>query len=529
MTFEIIPEHRAILLDTPDPLLVLQKIPAAFSMGGDGPAGDGILGMPHDVDTVTRLAYLGIKVPSPIEHYYDWPREQTLAPFPFAHQKETAAFAVTYPHSYILNDIGTSKTLTACWVADFLIREGKAHRWLIASPLSTLERVWGDALFFHLKHRSFAILHGSADRRKKLLAQPKDFYIINHAGIGVVRQELAKRPDIDGVIIDEIAVYRNKATDQWKYMEEFLYPTKGAPRPYVYGMTGAPIPNSPEDAYAQCKLVTPSSVPKYFSQFRNLVMEHQSTYVWTPRAEATKIVYDVMRPAIRFTRDECLDLPPCIFQTRDVDLSADQSKHYKAVMRELYTEVAGGRVTAVNEGVKLSKLLQIACGVVYDIDGVPREIDPGNRLDTLLEIIEQIDEKVIVYVPFTAVTGMLFRELTKFWPFAVVTGDTPVNERNKIFSEFQKQDTDLGIIAHPGCMSHGLTLTEASTIIWYAPIDSNDTFGQANGRITRAGQKHTANIVQLAGSAVERKMYKRLEARQNTQGVLLDMVAKGEQ
>lgn len=528
MNYEVITEHRALLVETNDPVLMLQKVPAAFRMDDTGPGGSGVLGMPHDCDTVTRLAYMGVKVPSPILYYYDWPRERTLIPEPFAHQKETAAFMVTYPHSFVLNDIGTGKTMSALWAMDFLMQEGLLKRALLTTPLSTLERVWGDALYFHFKHRTFNVLHGAAARRKKLLAQERDFYIINHDGINVVGAELAQRPDINGVDIDEVAVYRNK-NERWKAMDRLLYPTKGAPRAFAWGLTGAPIPNSPEDAFHQCKLVTPTSVPKYFTQWRNMVMDHQSTYVWTPRVESTKIVYEAMRPAIRFTRDECLDLPPCIIQTRDVDLSADQSKHYKAVMKELYTEVQGGKVTAVNEGVKLSKLLQIACGVVYDIDGTPREIDPGNRLETLMEVIEQINEKVIIFVPFTAVTGMLARELNQHWNFAVVTGDTPPAERNKIFLDFQNPAIDMDIIAHPGCMSHGLTLTEASSIIWYAPIDSNDTFQQANGRITRAGQKYTANIILLAGSAVERKMYKRLEARQNTQGMLLEMVSKGEQ
>jgi SNF2 family DNA or RNA helicase len=73
-----------------------------------------------------------------------------------------------------------------------------------------------------------------------------------------------------------------------------------------------------------------------------------------------------------------------------------------------------------------------------------------------------------------------------------------------------------------------VTLTEASTIIWYAPVDSNEIYEQANGRPDRAGKKYTLNIVQLAGSVVERKMYKRLEQRQSTQGVLLEMVEKNE-
>jgi SNF2 family DNA or RNA helicase len=173
--------------------------------------------------------------------------------------------------------------------------------------------------------------------------------------------------------------------------------------------------------------------------------------------------------------------------------------------------------------------LQIACGVVYDSSGAPREIDAGNRVETLMELIDEIDEKVIVFVPFTAVTGMLARELNKHWNFAVVTGDTSVKERNQIFADFQNPGKRIDIIAHPGTMSHGLTLTEASTIIWYAPIDSNDIYQQANGRITRAGQHYTANIVNLAGSAVERRMYKRLQERQKIQGVLLDLVERGEQ
>ncbi len=522
-SYHIFPEEQALVIETNDPWLLLQKVPTAFQLTPT------IVGMPHGIDEVARLAsYLKIQVPSPIGYYYRFPRQVTHIPAPFKHQIETSGFAVTHPHCFILNDIGTGKTISTAWAADYLMETGAGHRALIVAPLSTLERVWGDTLFFHFQHRKFSILHGSAERRRKLLAEPHDFYVINHDGIGVIEKELAARPDIDIVIIDEIAVYRNKQTTKWKAIDRLIYPTKAPAKPWVWGLTGTPIPNAPTDAFAQWLVVSPTSVPKFYSQFRNLVMEHQSTYIWTPRPEALKTVYEVMRPAIRFKRDDCLDLPGEIHQTRDVELSADQTKHYKEVMRELYTEVQGGKVTAMNEGVKLSKLLQIACGVVYDSAGVPREIDAGNRVETLLELIEQIDEKVIVFVPFTAVTGMLCRELNKHWNFAVVTGETPIKERNQVFSDFQNPEKDIDIIAHPGCMSHGLTLTEASTIIWYAPIDSNDTYQQANGRITRAGQKYVANIVHLAGSAVERKMYKRLQERQNSQGILLEMIEKGE-
>ncbi|MBT9176623.1 MAG: ATP-dependent RNA helicase RhlB [Firmicutes bacterium] len=519
MIFQVHPEERALVWDQPYSGL----IPDSF------PLGPHKTGMAHTLDNCIRLTAAGFNPPSPIEHYYRWPRERKFVPEPFVHQKATAAFAVSNPHGFVLNDIGTGKSLSAAWAADYLLEVGAAKRVLIISPLSTLERVWGDTLFIHFPHRTFSVLHGTAERRRKLLADPRDCYIINHDGVGVIQKELEARTDINVVIIDEIATLRNRQTARWKAVNAVIYPPGHPPRPWVWGMTGAPIPNSPEDAYGQCKLVTPTSVPKYFTQWKHMVMEHQSPFVWTPRKEAIDIVYKAMRPAVRFKRDECLDLPPILYQTRDVELSTEQTKHYKEIMRELYTEVKGGRVTAVNEGVKLSKLLQIACGVVYDSTGAPREIDAGNRLETLMELIEQVNERVIVFVPFTAVTGMLARELRKHWNFAVITGDTPVKERNQVFSDFQNPANDLDIIAHPGCMSHGLTLTEASTILWYAPIDSNDTYQQANGRITRAGQKHTANIVNLAGSAVERRIYKRLQDRQKVQGALLEMVERGEQ
>ena len=522
MTVTVLPDERALVIETDDPR-VLATIPTAE------PLCPGVVCMPHDVDTGIRLALLGIQAPSPIEHYYSWPRDRSTIPQPFNHQRETAAFMAANPHGYVLNDIGTGKSLTAAWAADYLIEQGYGHRALIVAPLSTLERVWGDTLFVHFTHRSFAILHGSAERRRRLLAQPSDFYIINHDGIGVIAKELAQRPDIDIVIIDEVATYRNKSTGRWKVIEEFLYPTKGVAKPWVWGMTGTPTPNSPEDAYGQCRLITPTTVPKFFGQFRAMVMDHQSNYVWTPRAESTKIVHQVMRPAIRFKRDECIDLPPTIYQTRDVALSADQTKHLKELTRELVTEVNGKRVTAVNEGVKLSKALQIAGGCVYDADSTPHEIDTGNRLETLMEVIEEAGGKVLVFCPFTSMTAMIARELNKHWNTAIIVGSTPVKERNEVFMQFENEKSDLEIIvAHPGTMSHGLTLIQASVVVWWTGIDSNDLYTQSCGRITRPGQHRTTCVVNLSGSAVERKVYKRLVERQKFQGLLLDMVEKKE-
>jgi SNF2 family DNA or RNA helicase len=73
-------------------------------------------------------------------------------------------------------------------------------------------------------------------------------------------------------------------------------------------------------------------------------------------------------------------------------------------------------------------------------------------------------------------------------------------------------------------MSHGLTLTAATNIIWFAPIYSNDVYEQACARVRRPGQTKTTVIVHLAGSEIERRIYQRLQTKQKLQGLLLDMM-----
>jgi SNF2 family DNA or RNA helicase len=76
-------------------------------------------------------------------------------------------------------------------------------------------------------------------------------------------------------------------------------------------------------------------------------------------------------------------------------------------------------------------------------------------------------------------------------------------------------------------MAHGLTLVKASTILWYAPTTRADVYEQANGRITRPGQKFNTLIVHIWGTAIEKRMYQRLQTKQSMQGILLDMIKEG--
>lgn len=514
----VVPKNKALVLKLRDPARVTNVIPTAKVLEFNGQP---IVAVPHRLDEVKVLRNLGLAAPSPIKFYHPWPARWPA----FEAQRETAEFLTLCRNAFILNELGTGKTLATLWAYDYLRSVGELHRCLVVAPLSTLERVWGDEIFMNFPHLSMHVLHGTRERRMKLLAEPGDIYIINHDGVktaGFV-EALAQRPDIDLVIVDEVAqVARNSGTDRWKSLNKIC--NKQSPR-RVWGLTGTPTPNSPTDAWAQCRLISPNSVPPYFNRFRDLVMRQSGPFSWIPRDNAVSIVHEVMQPAVRFTRDQCQDLPPCVYQTRSVEMTPEQKKAYKEMVNTLRTEVDNGEVLAVNEAVKMAKLLQIACGVAYDPHGQEVSIPNRPRLEVIEEILDEAGSKVIVFVPFVAAALQVHAYLVERGrKAALIHGGVGRAARDEIFRLFQNTEEISTLVAQPAAMSHGLTLTAASTVVWYSAITSNEIYEQANGRITRPGQKFTQLIINIEGSAIERKLYDRLRKKQALQGLLLDLV-----
>jgi len=423
---------------------------------------------------------------------------------------------------FVLSQIGTGKSLSALWAYDYLRSIGVVKRMLIVTPLSTMDRVWADEVFNHFPHLETTVLYGDAQRRVAQLEYPADIYIINHDGIKVpeIHNALLLREDINVLCIDELAEFKNSGTDRFKSLKKLVVGKK-----YVWGMTGTPIPNRPTDAWAQCQLINPSRVPKYFGRFRDMVERKVSQFKWIPRDDALTVVQEAMQPAVIFRRDECVDLPPTTYESRYVELTTEQKKAYKQMMNTLVAEAKDGQIMAVNEAVKMGKLVQIAAGCAYDAAGENVYFDCGSRIEVLKEVIKAAEGKAIVFVPLTGSLEMLAKELRKTWSVAVVHGSVGKGARDKIFGDFMRSDGEVQVlVAHPRCMSHGLTLVEANVIIWYIPTNNSTEYEQANGRITRPGQKRDTLIFHLEGTEVERRMYKRLKDKGSVQGLLLDLV-----
>lgn len=516
-------KHRAIILRVRNPNQLKAVIPTATDFVYQGHE---LIAVPHRLDEVQVLRNMGIDAPSPIESYYDWKGVDK----PFDVQRITAGAATIHKRLYVLNQMGTGKTNAAAWAGDYLMRQGKVRAGLITCPLSCMNRVWEEALFAINPEARVQVLYGDAKRRIKRLDEEADWYIINHDGLKIpsVLEALQERYDIELVIVDELAEFSNTRTDRWKALNRVINGDRKRKEPrreWAWGLTGTPTPTAPTDAFAQCKLLTPDTVPKAFGNFRDQVMRPYGPYKWVARDNANETVFSCMQPAVRFARDDCLDLPPRMTTTRHCEMSVEQSKAYNEMYKKLKAEIMGGQITAQNAAIKALKLAQIAVGVVYDNKHGEVILPSAQRLDTLRQVIQESEGKVIVYVPFTGALNHLAECVEKYASTAIIDGHVSPSKRTDIFRAFQNDPNPRVLIAQPGAMSHGLTLTEANTIVWYGPTNSNRIYTQANDRITRAGQVMRQFIVHLEGCALERAMYADLQKQTQSQEALLEMFA----
>jgi SNF2 family DNA or RNA helicase len=292
----------------------------------------------------------------------------------------------------------------------------------------------------------------------------------------------------------------------------------------MWMLTGTPAAQSPVDAFGLAKLINPNNTPKFYGQFRDQVMYKVGTYRWIPKPQAQSIVHKVLQPAIRFEKDQCLDLPDVTFVERDAPLTPQQIKYYKLLKKQMLIHADGEQVTSVNAATNINKLLQISGGAVYTDTREVIEFDVSNRLRVIEEVINEASHKVLVFVPFTHTIELLNKHLTGAnITCGIINGQVPVNKRHEIIKDFQETDNIRVLIIQPQAASHGLTLTAANVIIWYAPVTSVETYLQANARINRPGQKNPMTIVHIKGSEVEARLYKMLQNNIDSHTKIIDL------
>ncbi len=516
----MLPYKGALVLTVNEPQRLTEVLPTAKHVRHKGKE---LVLVKHTLDSTKVLRNMGLDAPTPMLHDgYLWPGRYS----PMSHQVETADFATVNRKLFILNGTGTGKTAAAIWAMDYLKQRGYINRVLVICPLS-VTKVWQDELFNLVPNYSIGLMLGKKSKRIEVMESGADICIINFDGVSSLFTNDKKRrkkssylkDQFDLIIVDEASTYRNADTDRYEALK-FI----NTPDVRLWMMTGTPTPNAPTDAWAMVRLVSPSRVPKSFNLFRETVMQPAGPYKWVPKIGAAAHVREVMQPAIRFEKKDCIDLPPITYNDRFCELSKSQMDAFEAMKQKLKHEDEGASITAANAAVKILKMQQICCGVVKDDDENPIYLDASKRLNLLLELIEQADEKVIVFVPFIYSMHMVrdFLEKKKV-SCALVNGEVPNSVRSEIFTAFQRQKDPHVLIAHPAVAAHGLTLTAASTIIWYAPIYSLEQYEQANARIERQGQKNVMSIYHMFSHPFEAAIYGVLRKKGSVQAALLDL------
>ena len=507
----VIDTKKALVLNTPGHQAILKIIPHAKTFELNGTT---LTTVPHGVEETKVLRNLGYKsAPSPILHYYRWPGRHIV---PKQHQKDTAAFLTLHKRGLCLNAPGTGKSLSALWAADFLMEQGVISKTLIIAPLSTLRPVWTKEIAHHFGHRSFEVLVGPKKQRLKLLESRPDFAVINHDGFTVMAEYL---DEYDLIIYDEATAVKTPSSLRFKT----LYRHINKHQPWLWPMTGTPISQNPTDAWALAKLVDSPYIPSSYTRFKDVVMQKVSQFKWVARPNAVEICKKVLTPSIYYSLDDCVDLPATVFLDHECNLTAQQRALFKEMAERATLSLHD--VTAANAAVVYNKLIHICCGAVYNNDGDVVEFDAKDRCDTLLEIIEEIGDKVIVFAPLRSVQRLLGKVLTdNKIDFAIVNGEVSKNDRDQIFHDFQNTNKIQVLLAHPKVAAHGLTLTRAKDIIWYAPIYSLEQYEQANARIRRLNTANKTRVHHIFATNFEAGMYNRLLQKKLLLSDLLDLI-----
>lgn len=412
----------------------------------------------------------------------------------------------------------TAKTSSAIWAADYLMRHNIVKRALIVCPLSIMHSVWLSELFKTAMHRTAAVAYGSQFKRLQVVEGEYEFVIINFDGIKILQDALIG-VKFDLIIVDEATSFKNVSTKRWKAMQKIVQPDT-----WLWMMTGSPAAQSPYDAYGLARLVCPERVPRYAGSFKDKVMQRISQFKWVPRINATEIVYDALQPAIRFTKEQCLDLPPLLYETRETPLSKNQELYYKKMKSSMVFTAGGEVVSAMNAAVLIGKLLQIAAGAVFAEDRDVVEFDVTPRYNVLKEVLDETEHKVILFVNFKNVITLLEEKLTADgYSVATIHGGVPVAARTSIFEQFQTERDPKVIIIQPQAAAHGVTLHAADTVVWWGPITSTETYLQGNARAYRAGQTKSVTVIHLQGAEVEKRLYRMLQDNIDIHSKLVDL------
>lgn len=523
-------QNQALLIRTKMAKLVAMSVPRSAIAEYDENGNPSAVLVRWELEQMQKCADIGVTVLSPMIRDYEFTGRYK----PYVHQLKICSFLTTNKRALCFADMGTGKSLAVVHCIKYLLSIGEIKRALIIAPLSTLTRTWVDEFFNVDPSITVTKLHGPKAKRVELAANGAQVHVINYEGISVIHNEI-KANNYDCVVIDEVTSYSNHESKRWKEAYNLFKDTK-----YVWGLTGTPILRGVIAAYGQAALVVPHNVKfRSFWEFRNSVQRKINDFLWVDRPEAHDIAFSMLRPAISIKKKDCIDLPSMVHVYREVELDKGQKAFYVKLKEESLVKDEMMQVTAVNAAVLAGKLIQVATGCIYDDDGRALEFDVSGRIKETIDFIQKARNeassadkgKTIVFAPFKHTAALIRKKLSEAKIVVdgkerkikaeIIDGDVSAKRRDDIFGRFKEDNSLDVIVAIPQTMSHGLTLTNASCIVWFGPCTSAETYAQACNRIDRPGQTESMTIVHLYSTPAEWKLYSNLRENKKSENYLL--------
>jgi len=371
---------------------------------------------------------------------------------------------------------------------------------------------------------SLSVLQGSSEKKASALkAIPHkglEVAVVNYDSIALIEKELLDwNPDF--IICDESSKIKNPTAKMSKSAHKIAKVCS-----YRLILTGTPIQNNPLDFFSQYKVLDENVLGKSFYAFKNqyaVLGNFNQPIGWRNLAELVKKAHSI---AFRVTKEEALDLPETTDIIRNISFEDKVQKLYKKFVRDSYTELEKGEVTATNILTRLLRLQQITGGFLRPDEDVDRyEKVSTAKLDALEDIVDTSiseNKKLVIIARFIPEIEEICRMLeSKKIQYAKVCGE--VKDRAAEVTEFQENPECMVFVGQLQTVSMGLTLTAASTMVFYSLSYNYADYSQARARIHRIGQRNTCQYIHLVvKDTIDETVLHALKDKENIASKIVD-------
>ena len=461
--------------------------------------------------------------------------EMPIKARPFEHQKRAFEFVM---HRFendsgaaLLVEMGCGKSLISVAVAGALFGEEKARKLLIVCPLSICG-VWEEEFSkFADFDYNLKILKGSLEKKIETLysleGRALQIAVVNYESVWRIERQIKNwHPDM--IICDESHKIKTHNISASKSLHRLGEKTR-----YKMILTGTAITNKAIDIFSQYKFLEPKIFGKSFYTFRNHYFDMVGYGNHTPvLKESMKDELKNKIHSIAFVakKSECLDLPETTDIVRYVELEPYAMNTYKHLVRDSFAELQNSEVTVTNVLTKILRLSQLTGGFLGDDDGKKIYQISKAKLNALEDIIDEVTasgKKLVVMARFIPEIEAIKKLLVdKGLRFSIITGE--IKNRADEIAKFQNDTDVLVFIGQIATAGLGITLTAASTMVFYSLDYSMSNFEQAKARIHRTGQKENCTYIYLiAKNTVDEKVLRALKKKYDLASSIIDEYKHG--